>query len=127
MREAKTRKYHSPAFKAKVGLEAYQGEYVTMIASGRARETMKDGAHTPIPAVNGEIGLFLIMIMETRLGKAGIRRCPYLGMFNVKEPTAKASDDLTIKGHRVETSVNQVAAGMNPKRVSDLIQRGALR
>ena len=48
-------------------------------------------------------------------------------LINVKEPTAKASDDLTIKGHRVETSVNQVAAGMNPKRVSDLIQRGALR
>jgi len=27
MREAKTRKYHSPEFKAKVGLEAVQGEF----------------------------------------------------------------------------------------------------
>ncbi|WP_425532221.1 hypothetical protein [Aromatoleum anaerobium] len=47
--------------------------------------------------------------------------------FNVKEPTSETSARLTAEGHGVEGRVNQAAARMKPKRVSALIQRGALR
>jgi hypothetical protein len=47
--------------------------------------------------------------------------------FNVKETTSKAAEYLTTEGHWLEVKVNQAAAGMKPKRVRALIQRGALR
>ena len=50
-----------------------------------------------------------------------------LPLLNVKEPIRRTSDDLTAEGHRAEKMVNQATAGMKPKRVSALIQRGALR
>jgi hypothetical protein len=47
--------------------------------------------------------------------------------FNVKETTSRAAEYLPTEGHGLEVMVNQAAAGMKPKRVSALIQRGALR
>jgi hypothetical protein len=46
---------------------------------------------------------------------------------NVKETVLKATEFLTSEGHRFEAMANQATAGMKPKRVSALIQRGALR
>jgi hypothetical protein len=45
----------------------------------------------------------------------------------VKETALKATEFLTSEGHRFESMANQATAGMKPKRVSALIQRGALR
>jgi len=50
-----------------------------------------------------------------------------IAMLNVKEPTLKTRADLTPDGHWRVKRVNQAAAGMKPKRVRALIQRGALR
>jgi hypothetical protein len=47
--------------------------------------------------------------------------------WQVKEPTLKASNGLTTEGHGCEAMANQATAGMKPKRVRALIQRGALR
>lgn len=47
--------------------------------------------------------------------------------FNVKETAPKATENLTSEGHWFEGMANQATAGMKPKRVSALIQRGALR
>jgi hypothetical protein len=47
--------------------------------------------------------------------------------FNVKETAPKATENLTSEGHWFEVVANQATAGMKPKRVSALIQRGALR
>ena len=46
---------------------------------------------------------------------------------NVKELIPRTNADLTADGHRLEKRVNQPGAGIKPKRVSALIQRGALR
>ena len=46
---------------------------------------------------------------------------------NVKEADRKATKYLTSEGHWFEAKANQATAGMKPKRVSALIQRGALR
>lgn len=48
-------------------------------------------------------------------------------LFNVKETAPKATENLTSEGHWFEVVANQATAGMKPKRVSALIQRGALR
>ena len=48
-------------------------------------------------------------------------------MVNVKETALKPAESLTSEGHRYEAMANQATAGMKPKRVSALIQRGALR
>ncbi|MBI3144155.1 MAG: hypothetical protein HYZ18_02585, partial [Pseudogulbenkiania sp.] len=48
-------------------------------------------------------------------------------LINVKEPRSKASKGLTLSSHRNGWPASQAAAGMKPKRVSALIQRGALR
>ena len=55
---------------------------------------------------------------------AGSALCPVL---NVKETAPKATENLTSEGHWFEVVANQATAGMKPKRVSALIQRGALR
>ena len=47
--------------------------------------------------------------------------------FNVKEPTLKTSANLTAKDHEMGVRLNQAGFGMKPKRISVLIQRGALR
>ena len=50
-----------------------------------------------------------------------------LKALNVKETALKAAESLTTEGHRFEAMANQAAAGIKPKRVRALIQRGALR
>ena len=46
---------------------------------------------------------------------------------NVKETALRATEYLAREGHRFEAMSNQATAGMKPKRVRALIQRGALR
>jgi hypothetical protein len=48
-------------------------------------------------------------------------------LVNVKETPPKATEYLTSEGHRFEAMADQATAGMKPKRVNALIQRGALR
>ena len=45
----------------------------------------------------------------------------------MKESTRRTSEFLTAEGHRDEKLANQATVGINPNRVSALIQRGALR
>ena len=81
MREAKTRKYHSPEFKAKVGLEAVRGvKTLTRLASGRAHEKGKTGQIPRFLRSTVEIGLFFIIVIATRLAKVGCSEIPIVEM-----------------------------------------------
>jgi hypothetical protein len=81
MREAKTRKYHSPEFKAKVGLEAVRGvKTINEMPVGGPVKRERRGRYPDSCGQRSKLARFFIIIMATRLGKAGCPENPYCGI-----------------------------------------------